>query len=300
MGEAVVSEAVAAPTAPLDSSERAGGSGERAARLTLRGQIARLEAELSRSVVRSFEMRGSAEGAAPRSEVVAGAPRLLDLGELERVRDELATRVGEIQAAGERLAESQAAARALLERMLLEPGRHRFTRIPLRELGEPGCGVWHVRPRLGLIGMLAGWWQITLSSGCPLPGGGMMRALLRTGTGAVVLLSIMIIGSIVLWVGAPLLWLWIGSQVQGHTESLDDALAVAFVGVVISIALLASVLSRLSDVYRANRIARGGEDPGHVVLEAVLVVSAAITMTVFAIWFFFFAGAAPAPIGIQI
>jgi hypothetical protein len=36
------------------------------------------------------------------------------------------------------------------------------------------------------------------------------------------------------------------------------------------------------------------------VLEAVLVVSAAITMTVFAIWFFFFAGAAPAPIGIQI
>jgi hypothetical protein len=128
----------------------------------------------------------------------------------------------------------------------------------------------------------------------------MMRALLRTGTGAVVLLSIMILGSIVLWVGAPLLWLWIGSQVQGHTESLGDALAVAFVGVVISIVLLASVLSRLSDVYRANRIARGGEDPGHVVLEAVLVVSAAITMTVFAIWFFFIAGAAPAPIGIQI
>ena len=300
MGEAVVSEAVAAPTAPLDSSERAGGSGERAARLTLRGQIARLEAELSRSVVRTFEMRGSAEGAAPRRATVAGAPRLLDLGELERVRDELATRVGEIHAAGERLAESQAAARALLERMLLEPGRHRFTRIPLRELGEPGCGVWHVRPRLGLIGMLAGWWQVTLSSGCPLPGGWMMRALLRTGTGAVVLLSIMILGSIVLWVGAPLLWLWIGSQVQGHTESLSDALAVAFVGVVISIVLLASVLSRLSDVYRANRIARGGEDPGHVVLEAVLVVSAAITMTVFAIWFFFIAGAAPAPIGIQI
>jgi hypothetical protein len=25
-----------------------------------------------------------------------------------------------------------------------------------------------VRPRLGLIGMLAGWWHVKLSSGCPL------------------------------------------------------------------------------------------------------------------------------------
>jgi hypothetical protein len=127
-----------------------------------------------------------------------------------------------------------------------------------------------------------------------------MRALLRTGTGAVVLLSIMILGSIVLWVGMPLLWLWIGSQVQGHTQSLGDALAVAFVGVLVSIVLLASLLSRLSDVYRSNCLARGREDPGHVALEAVLVVSAAITMSAFAVWFFFFAGAAPAPIGINI
>lgn len=127
-----------------------------------------------------------------------------------------------------------------------------------------------------------------------------MRALLRTGTGAVVLLLIMILGSIVLWVGTPLLWLWVGSQVQGASGSLGDALAVAFVGVVISIVLLASLLSRLSDVYRANCLARGRADPGHGVLEAVLVVSAAVTMSAFAVWFLFFAGAAPAPIGIQI
>jgi hypothetical protein len=127
-----------------------------------------------------------------------------------------------------------------------------------------------------------------------------MRALLRTGNAAIVLVAIMVLGSIVLWVGTPLAWLWIGSQVQGQTESLGDALAVAFVGVVITIMLLASVLSRLSDVYRANRMARGRGDPGHVVLEGVLVVSAGITVTVFAIWFLFFAGAAPAPIGINI
>src|SRR5947209_8298032 len=32
----------------------------------------------------------------------------------------------------------------------------------------PGAG----RPRLGLIGMMMGWWQVKLSSGCPLATGG--------------------------------------------------------------------------------------------------------------------------------
>jgi hypothetical protein len=65
----------------------------------------------------------------------------------------------------------QAANRLYLEQMLLEPAKHRFARVSCRDLGEPGCGVWQVRPRLGLIGMMMGWWQVKLSSGCPLPGG---------------------------------------------------------------------------------------------------------------------------------
>ena len=64
--------------------------------------------------------------------------------------------------------ERQEASRVLLERMLLEPGRHSFVRVATADLGEGGCGVWQVRPRLGLIGMLMGWWQVKLSSGCPL------------------------------------------------------------------------------------------------------------------------------------
>ena len=47
-------------------------------------------------------------------------------------------------------------------------------------------------------------------------------------------------------------------------------------------------------------MARGQRDPGHFVLEGVLVVSAGVTLAAFAIWFFFFAGASPVPIGIQI
>jgi hypothetical protein len=127
-----------------------------------------------------------------------------------------------------------------------------------------------------------------------------MRALLRTGTGALLVVLIMFIGSLGLWVGTPLLWLWVASQIQGETESLGTALAAAFVGVIVTIAVLATLLARLSDIYRANCLARGQADPGHVVLEGVLVVSAGVTLFVFVIWFFLLAGASPVPIGINL
>jgi len=65
-------------------------------------------------------------------------------------------------------AELERRSRALLERMKLEPGRYKFVRLPAADVGEAGCGVYQVRPRLGIIGMLAGWWELKLSSGCPL------------------------------------------------------------------------------------------------------------------------------------
>jgi hypothetical protein len=127
-----------------------------------------------------------------------------------------------------------------------------------------------------------------------------MREPLRTGAGALLVLLIMFIGSLVLWIGTPLLWLWIGSQIQGATASLSAALGAMFIGVVATIALLALLLAKLSDVYRANRRSRGMDDPGHFVLEGVLVVSAGCTLAAFVVWFFFFAGTSPVPIGLQL
>src|SRR5438445_8048306 len=126
-----------------------------------------------------------------------------------------------------------------------------------------------------------------------------MRQLLRTGTGAALVVLIMFIGSLVLWVGTPLLWLWVGSQIQGATSSLGAALGAMFIGVVATIAAVSSVLVWLSNIYRANCCARGMDDPGHLVLEGVLVVSAGVALAGFAIWFFFFAGASPVPIGLH-
>jgi hypothetical protein len=127
-----------------------------------------------------------------------------------------------------------------------------------------------------------------------------MRAVLRTGAGGVMVVMIMLIGSFGLWIGTPLLWLWVGSQVQGATQSLGTAFAVALAGAVVTVVLLAYVLAKLSDVYRTNRSARGLDDTGHVVLEVVLVLSAALTVAAFAVWFFLLSGASPVPIDISI
>ena len=140
---------------------------ELSARRTLRAQIAKLERELSHAFVTAYPM-----GGLRHVEAQAGRdPRLLDLGQLERVRDELAERLRSARVTISQRADVESANRLLLERMLLAPGKHRFVRIAASDLGERGCGVWQVRPRLGLIGMLMGWWQVKLSSGCPLAGG---------------------------------------------------------------------------------------------------------------------------------
>jgi hypothetical protein len=151
------------PSSPAEVGEDA----ERAARRSIRGQIAKLERDLAATFVTAFPMGGLAlPPAAPPQH-----PRLLDLGELERARDELAERLRDARISIAARADVWEANRVLLERMLLEPGKYRFVRVARRDVGEPGCGVWQVRPRLGLIGMLAGWWHVKLSSGCPLPGG---------------------------------------------------------------------------------------------------------------------------------
>lgn len=145
---------------------------ESAARRSLLAQISRLEGELAQLFCTTFPRTGFDWGV--RS---AGGPRILSLGELERVRDELAER---LEANRRELSERtwvEEQNRCLIEEMLLEPERHRWVRVSGRDIGEPGCKHWHVRPRAGLLGMLLGWWRVRISSGCPLaPGRGLAAA----------------------------------------------------------------------------------------------------------------------------
>jgi hypothetical protein len=142
----------AAPAQPLVVDERA-------ARRDLCDQIARLEYELARTLVEVFPRREPPR--ARRSASAQAGPRLLTLGQLERIRDELAGRLETLRAPR---------GRTRLDEMLAAPDRHRWETVTSAELGEPGCTVWQVRPRLGLVGMLMGWWRVKISSGCPLAG----------------------------------------------------------------------------------------------------------------------------------
>jgi hypothetical protein len=139
---------------------------ERLARTELRRQIGRLERELAGLVAEGF---GRVE-VDHRVAALAAEPRVLDLGELERLRDGLADRVADARLTLHERALVETANRELLQRMLAAPADFKWVRISREDLGEPGCGHWHSRPRLGPLGMLMGWWRVRVSSGCPLPG----------------------------------------------------------------------------------------------------------------------------------
>lgn len=143
--------------------ELAPGVREDAARRTLRTQITRIESQLADALVTGFPAAAVDVAVAGR-----GGPRLLGLGDLEALRDDLADQLRRARQVLTARAERQQAARTLLESMYTDPRRHRFLKIARADLGVPGCGSYEVRPRLGLVGMLAGWWHVKLSSGCPL------------------------------------------------------------------------------------------------------------------------------------
>jgi hypothetical protein len=140
---------------------------ERAARTDLRAQIARLERELAHVAASSYPRLDMS----PITPHMRRGPRVLALGELEQVRDALAGRLSSLRTAALVQADEQADAREELERMLADPPGHRGRRMTNTQLGLPGCTVYEVRPRFGVLGRLASWWQVKVSSGCPLAWG---------------------------------------------------------------------------------------------------------------------------------
>ena len=135
---------------------------DRAARRSLRDQIAKLERELAALFTSVYPRRGLEwEVSSP------GGPRLLDIGDLEALRDELASRVEETRRGLSERTAIEHQSREQIEAMVADPASHKWERVSNSEIGEPGCKYWHSTPRLGLVGMLMGWWRVKISSGCP-------------------------------------------------------------------------------------------------------------------------------------
>jgi uncharacterized membrane protein YbhN (UPF0104 family) len=120
----------------------------------------------------------------------------------------------------------------------------------------------------------------------------------------ILLVLLMFAGCLFLWVGVPIGWLWIASQVEG-AASLGTALAVAMIGAISTIIVLAWGLSWLNRRHMEWRLRHGGaadgddeDEPGGGLLEAMVVSSAALAIVLFAVWFLFFAGTSPVPLNI--
>lgn len=154
-----------APEPPAPALAGPGARDRRAARAELRRQIAELEARLGELWASAFPRQGIEWRVG-----AVGGPRVLDVGDLERVRDALAFRVREAQRELARRADVEERNRALLERMVADPAAHRWLLVRNEDLGGRECLNWHSRPRWGLLGMLLNWWRVKLSSGCPLAG----------------------------------------------------------------------------------------------------------------------------------
>ena len=135
--------------------------GEAGARASLRRQIASLEVDTAQLIAEAFPK------VLDLPDVASGPARLLNLGALERLRDQLAERVEAGRRQLSLIRQQEEEARGLVEQMLADPGAYRWLRVSREEAGLAGCGHWHVRPRLGLVGMLMGWWRVKISSGCP-------------------------------------------------------------------------------------------------------------------------------------
>ena len=130
----------------------------------------------------------------------------------------------------------------------------------------------------------------------------MTRAPAKVG-----LIALMVLGSLALWIGIPVGWLWVGSQVASESQqtSLGTYLLV-LAAIVLSMIAMGKALSKLNQVYGRvtgdepyvrvrmpwHRSMRGDEDsrPPRQILDVVMVTTVALAGLALLVWFALFAG----------
>jgi hypothetical protein len=131
-----------------------------------------------------------------------------------------------------------------------------------------------------------------------------LRPLRPLAAAALVLL--MILGGLVLWLGIPLGWLWLASQLASGTQPTAGPYMLIAVGVPISMALMAKALRRVDAVHArltgrqaARRVpvawlkSMRGERHTAVpmtALDLVLLSTAVLAVLALLVWFLAFAG----------
>jgi hypothetical protein len=127
---------------------------------------------------------------------------------------------------------------------------------------------------------------------------GRARGLLMAWQSAFLLVVIMFCGSLVLWVGVPVWWLWVGSRMV-PSSGLATAVGAMMIGMLLTIAAVVAGLAWLSRKHAELQEARGVPESETTALELVLVVSAVVAVVGFFVWFFGFSGTSPIPLNLS-
>jgi hypothetical protein len=123
---------------------------------------------------------------------------------------------------------------------------------------------------------------------------------------AAMLIALMAIGSILLWLGIPVGWLYLVSRLVKSSQPSMGPYVVLIVGIPASMIVVGKALSKLNRVYGEvtgttptmrvrspwMKSMRGERDSGRqrTVLDVVMVWSVALALLCFGVWFFAFAG----------
>src|SRR3954471_23132316 len=120
------------------------------------------------------------------------------------------------------------------------------------------------------------------------------------------LIALMAVGSVLLWIGIPVGWLYLASQLVDSSEPTMGPYVLVMVGIPATMVLVGKLLAALDRVYGRvsgaapqprvqlpwHRSLRGDREAvrRRSVLDVVMVCSVALALICFAIWFFVFAG----------
>jgi hypothetical protein len=120
------------------------------------------------------------------------------------------------------------------------------------------------------------------------------------------LIALMAIGSAVLWLGLPIGWIWLASQLENGPSPSIGPYAMVAIGLPISMLILGKGLAELDRMYSTvtgydpndhpmhvpwlkSMRAERGSSRRHTVLDVVMIISVAVAASTFLVWFLVFA-----------
>ncbi len=125
------------------------------------------------------------------------------------------------------------------------------------------------------------------------------------GAVAALLVVVMAVGSVLMWIGVPVFWLWLASRIADSSQPSIGLYLLVLIGIVASMAIVGKGLGTINRIHMGItdtlperreqtiwlRSMRGERDVKRQtgVLGLVMAWSVSVALTLFGIWFFFFA-----------